>query len=36
MNAPSPQELVEHALKTSRSDDCVVIVRDSTRALAGS
>ncbi len=32
MKAPTPQELVEHALKASRSDDCVVIVRDSTRA----
>ena len=32
MKAPTPQELVEHALKTSGSDDCVVIVRDSTRA----
>jgi predicted Zn-dependent protease len=32
MKALTPQELVEHALKTSRSDDCVVIVRDSTRA----
>ena len=32
MNAPTPQKLVEHALDSSRSDDCVVIVRDSTRA----
>ena len=32
MNAPSPQELVELALRASTSDDCVVIVRDSTRA----
>lgn len=32
MNAPSPQELVELALRSSRSDDCVVLVRDSTRA----
>ena len=28
----TPQELVEHALKASRSDHCVAIVRDSTRA----
>ncbi|HET6651950.1 MAG TPA: metallopeptidase TldD-related protein [Nocardioides sp.] len=28
----TPQELVEHALKTSRSDHCIAIVRDSTRA----
>jgi predicted Zn-dependent protease len=28
----TPQELVEHALKTSRSDACIVIVRDSTSA----
>jgi predicted Zn-dependent protease len=28
----TPQELVEHALKASRSDHCVVILRDSTRA----
>ena len=28
----TPQELVEHALKSSRSDHCVAIVRDSTRA----
>jgi predicted Zn-dependent protease len=32
MNAPTPQELVEHALTRSRSDDAVVIVHDSTRA----
>ncbi len=32
MNAPTPQELVEHALKKSRSDDAVVIVSDSTSA----
>jgi predicted Zn-dependent protease len=32
MNASTPQELVEHALKKSRSDDCVVIVNDSTSA----
>ncbi len=28
----TPQELVEHALKSSRSDHCIAIVRDSTRA----
>ena len=28
----TPQELVEHALAASRSDDCVVIVRSSTSA----
>ena len=32
MPAPTPQDLVEHALKTSVSDSCVVIVRDSTSA----
>ena len=32
MPAPTPQELVEHALKTSRSDACVAIVRSSTSA----
>ncbi len=32
MTAPTPQELVEHALRTSRSDGCVAIVRDSTSA----
>jgi predicted Zn-dependent protease len=32
VNAPSPQELVELALRSTTSDDCVVIVRDSTRA----
>ncbi len=32
MTAPTPQELVEHALKTSTSDQCVVIVNDSTSA----
>ncbi len=32
MPAPTPQDLVEHALKTSRSDACIVIVRDSTSA----
>ena len=28
----SPQALVEHALATSRSDDCVVIVQARTAA----
>jgi predicted Zn-dependent protease len=28
----TPQELVEQALKSSRSDHCIAIVRDSTRA----
>ena len=32
MTAPTPQELVEHALATSRADSCVAIVRDSTSA----
>jgi predicted Zn-dependent protease len=32
MTAPTPQELVEHALKSSTSDDCVAIVRSSTSA----
>ena len=32
MTAPTPQEIVEHALKTSKSDSCVAIVRDSTSA----
>ena len=32
MTAPTPQELVEHALRTSRSDACVAVVRDSTSA----
>jgi predicted Zn-dependent protease len=32
MTASSPQELVEHALSASGSDDCVAIVRDSTSA----
>jgi predicted Zn-dependent protease len=32
MTAASPQDLVEHALRTSTSDQCVVIVRDSTSA----
>lgn len=29
---PDPQQLVEHALATSTSDDCVVLVSDSTSA----
>lgn len=32
MPAPTPQVLVEHALKTSASESCVAIVRDSTSA----
>ena len=32
MTAPTPQDLVEHALKVSRADDCVVTVNDSTSA----
>jgi predicted Zn-dependent protease len=32
MTAASPQELVEHALRTSSSDQCVVIAHDSTSA----
>ncbi|MFL6131750.1 MAG: metallopeptidase TldD-related protein [Nocardioidaceae bacterium] len=32
MTAVTPQELVEHALSTTTSDQCVVIVRDSTSA----
>ncbi|MGH3509085.1 MAG: metallopeptidase TldD-related protein [Nocardioidaceae bacterium] len=32
MPAATPQELVEHALKSSTGDDCVVIVNDSTSA----
>ena len=32
MTAPTPQELVEHALKTSRSDACVAVVRNSRSA----
>jgi len=30
--APLPQDLVEHALASSRGDDCVVIAHDSTSA----
>ncbi|MGZ4493309.1 MAG: metallopeptidase TldD-related protein [Nocardioides sp.] len=32
MTAATPQDLVEHALSRSTSDQCVVIVRDSTSA----
>src|SRR3954462_2702896 len=32
MTAPGPQELVEHALSTTTSDACVVLVHDSTSA----
>jgi predicted Zn-dependent protease len=32
MTAPTPQELVEHALKKSTADSCVAIVRASTDA----
>ena len=32
MTAPTPQDLVEHALETSRSTGCVVLVRNSSRA----
>jgi len=32
MTAASPQQLVEHALETSTSDSCVVLVHDSTSA----
>jgi predicted Zn-dependent protease len=32
MSGISPQELVEHALRASRSDHCVAIVHDSTSA----
>jgi predicted Zn-dependent protease len=32
MTATTPQELVEHALATTRSDGCVAIVHDSTSA----
>ncbi len=32
MTAPRPQELVEHALAATGADDCVAIVRSSSRA----
>jgi predicted Zn-dependent protease len=32
MTAPTPQDLVEHALKVSRADSCVVTLHDSTSA----
>jgi predicted Zn-dependent protease len=32
MPAPTPQELVEHALEASDADSCIVLVRDSTSA----
>jgi predicted Zn-dependent protease len=32
MPAPLPQDLVEHALSSSRSDDCVVLVHESSSA----
>lgn len=32
MTSPTPQDLVEHALKVSRADDCVVTLRDTTTA----
>jgi predicted Zn-dependent protease len=32
MTAPTPQDLVEHALKVCRADSCVVMLRDATRA----
>jgi predicted Zn-dependent protease len=32
MTAPTPQELVEHALETSSADGCVAMVHDSTSA----
>ena len=32
MPAPTPQDLIEHALGTTRSDGCIAIVRDSTSA----
>ncbi|MGH8967450.1 MAG: PmbA/TldA family metallopeptidase, partial [Actinomycetes bacterium] len=32
MTAPTPQQLVEHALKKSSADSCIAIVRDSTSA----
>jgi predicted Zn-dependent protease len=32
MTSPTPQDLVEHALKASNADHCVVTLRDSTSA----
>src|SRR5574339_557389 len=32
MTSPTPQDLVEHALKVSQADSCIVTVRDSTSA----
>jgi len=32
MKPTAPQQVVEHALKTSSADDCVVILRDATSA----
>ena len=32
MTAPTPQDLVEHALKVSHADHCIVTLRDSTSA----
>ncbi|HSE07979.1 MAG TPA: TldD/PmbA family protein [Nocardioidaceae bacterium] len=32
MTAPTPQDLVEHALKVSRADNCVVTLHDTTSA----
>ena len=32
MTAPIPQHLVEHALRSSRSDDCIVTLHDATSA----
>ncbi|MFZ5846849.1 MAG: metallopeptidase TldD-related protein [Actinomycetota bacterium] len=32
MTAPTPQDLVEHALKVSRADSCIVILNDTTSA----
>ncbi len=32
MTAPTPQDLVEHALKVSKADSCIVTLNDSTSA----
>jgi predicted Zn-dependent protease len=32
MTAPTPQDLIEHALRASRSEHCVVILHDTTSA----